>query len=190
MSFKHTLIGKRIDGKREYVGRSEVRGKVSDQIRKQSSVAYVTIWRWRKHRRGTHDALRSLEDFFPVQEHEALLLVHDLVSGELKDDIEGNLRRVAASTIWRTVYGGPPLKISGDKNLHEITDLVERFLKALSPGGGIVDIIPALNYLPSSLAPFRQLGPADLDNVWRTDRAQICRQILFPCQWVLHGLSR
>lgn len=118
--------------------------------------------RWRKHRRGAHEALHSPEHFFPVQEHEALLLIRELISGELKDDLEVNLRRVSASTIWRTVYGGPPLKISGDKNLEEISDLGDLFLEALSPGGGIVDILPALNYLPTSLAPFKQLGPTDL----------------------------
>ena len=139
------------------------------------------MWRWRKHRRGAHEALHSLEHFFPVQEHEALLLVRDLVSGELKDDLEVNLRRVSASTVWRTIYGGPPLKLSGDKNLQEINDLADRFLEAFSPGGGIVDIIPALNHLPSSLAPFKQLGPTDLYKVRRIDLVQICRQILFPC---------
>ncbi|KAG8220784.1 cytochrome P450 [Butyriboletus roseoflavus] len=112
--------------------------------------------KWRKHRRGAHEALHSPEHFFPVQEHEARLLVRDLVSGELKDDLEGNLRRVAASTIWRTVYGGPPLKILGDKSLEEINELADRILEALSPGGGIVDMIPILNHLPSSLAPFKQ----------------------------------
>ncbi|KAG8215791.1 cytochrome P450 [Butyriboletus roseoflavus] len=106
-------------------------------------------------------------------EHEALLLVRDLVSGELKDDLEGNLRRVAASTVWRTVYGGPPLKISGDKNLEEINDLADRFLEAFSPGGGIVDIIPVLNHLPSSLASFKQLGPTHLHSLVSDDPSKL-----------------
>ena len=112
---------------------------------------------WRAFRKFTHAvAMHSVAaTYAPVQEEEALRLVHDLIRSPAR--YETLMERYAASIIMRINYG---ITISTDTDpvLKRIVAVNHHLERIASPGAYLVDTFPILMHLPDWLAPFKREG--------------------------------
>ncbi|THU86529.1 cytochrome P450 [Dendrothele bispora CBS 962.96] len=113
---------------------------------------------WRKLRKAAHEGMnvRASEAYQPLQEMEAAVLVDNVLK-----DPEGwddHLKRSAASTVLTAVYGVEPIKSKDDPLVVRINDLMHRLVRATLPGAFLVDIFPAMKYLPEFIAPWKKEG--------------------------------
>ncbi|PPQ68804.1 hypothetical protein CVT26_001719 [Gymnopilus dilepis] len=80
--------------------------------------------------------------------------------GMLQDPASWNvqIKRASASAILSAIYGWPSLSNNDDPLLKRIHNLAERVTEGVTPGTYLVDLIPALNYLPPWAAKWKRDG--------------------------------
>ncbi|PPQ74466.1 hypothetical protein CVT26_001103 [Gymnopilus dilepis] len=113
---------------------------------------------WRKMRRASHEgfSLRSAGKYQPIQAREASLAAIQIL--EEPEHWEEHLERAAASGILGVVYGRPPIKSSNHPIIKRMRAYVSKVAASVVPGAHLVDIIPALNCLPASMAKWKREG--------------------------------
>jgi cytochrome P450 len=112
---------------------------------------------WRAFRKFTHGVANSAAaaTYEPVQEEEALRLVHDLLQEPTQYD--ALLERYAASIIMRITYG-TTIYSTSHPTLKRIKEVNHQLERVASPGAYLVDAFPSLMKLPTWLAPFKSEG--------------------------------
>ncbi|TDL15532.1 cytochrome P450 [Rickenella mellea] len=115
--------------------------------------------RWRRMRRAANNglSLKAAQEYTPLQEKEAIYLLHGLLHE--KGNIDPQLRRTAAATVLSAVYAYPPISI-GDHLVEKVENYVDRMLKAALPGNYLVDIFPFMMYIPTWMAKWKSEGYA------------------------------
>ncbi|KDR82192.1 hypothetical protein GALMADRAFT_276748 [Galerina marginata CBS 339.88] len=115
--------------------------------------------RWKRMRRAAHDGLsiKAAENYTPLQEKEAIHLLHGLLHE--KGRIDPQLRRTAAATVLSVVYSYPPIQ-TNDPLVTKVEHYVDRMLKAALPGNYFVDIFPWMMHIPTALARWKREGYA------------------------------
>lgn len=112
---------------------------------------------WREFRKFSHQfTMPSVaETYEPMQEEEALRVVHDLLKEPSR--YESLFNRYAASIIMRLAFG--ITLITGQEEAAQRILKVDHELERIaSPGAYLVDTFPSLMYLPHFLAPFKREG--------------------------------
>lgn len=109
--------------------------------------------RWRAHQRLQMSSLniRASQTYCQLQELESTQLVFDMLS---TNDFTAGFRRYSAGLVFALAYGRR-LEHNDCPDLKQLDIIMENTLDCLIPGW-LVDIIPALNYLPKSLAPWKR----------------------------------
>ncbi|KAF8191536.1 cytochrome P450 [Mycena galopus ATCC 62051] len=112
---------------------------------------------WKKMRRVAHEGLiRVASSYAPIQEREAAVLVKHLI--EEPNSWDHNLRRSAASTILGIVYGWPGLDLTHDPLVGEISEFMQRLLRAIVPGAFLVEVFPVMKRLPMWMSKWKREG--------------------------------
>ena len=111
---------------------------------------------WRTHQRLQASVLniRVSHSYTELQDVESKQLVFELLS---TDDFSARFHRYSSSLIFALAYG-KRLERGDEREVGEIGLIMERFLYAARVGTWIVDALPALNYLPRWLAPWKRHG--------------------------------
>lgn len=112
---------------------------------------------WRAFRKFTHNVTMPTvaATYIPIQEEEALRVVHDLLQDHSK--YEMLFERYAASLIMRLNYG-ITLRTGQEPELKRIVQVNHQLERVASPGVYLVDTFPWLMRLPDWLAPFKREG--------------------------------
>ena len=112
--------------------------------------------RWRKHQRlqASYLNIRISQTYRPLQDLESKQLIYEMLS---TDDFSDRFHRYSSSLIFALAYGKRLLR-GDEREAQEIEEIMENFLYAARIGTWIVDAIPALNYLPAFLAPWKRIG--------------------------------
>lgn len=113
--------------------------------------------RWRHHQRlqGSLLNIRVSQSYRRLQDLESKQLLQELLNPNA--DFSDRYHRYSSSLIFALAYGQRMPK--GDEPEVKAIDLVmENFLFAARVGTWLVDAIPALNYLPDLVAPWKRLG--------------------------------
>ncbi|KZP01106.1 cytochrome P450 [Calocera viscosa TUFC12733] len=103
---------------------------------------------WRTHRRAAHESLnvRAAQDFCPIQQDEARILIEGFINHP-EIDLVKHIHRHSSSIAWRTLYGHEAIPIDGPDPSAPMEDFFTQVFFAAIPGGSIVDIFPFLNPL-------------------------------------------
>ncbi|KAF8487323.1 cytochrome P450 [Russula ochroleuca] len=111
---------------------------------------------WRRLRKAANEGLSksSVKGFHETQMTEAVLQASDLLVSPSRWD--QHFRRAATSMTLSVVYGHPTLE-SEDHIIEAIDDFADRLLKAVTPGAYMVQFLPCLRHLPSSLAKWKRV---------------------------------
>lgn len=112
---------------------------------------------WRNVRKLMHQLanVNVAASYEPVQEDESLRAVRDLC--RTPEKYETWFERYSAGLILRLAYSKTVL--TGEESfVRRILHVVHTVERVASPGAYLVDMIPALMYLPSFLAPFKREG--------------------------------
>ncbi|KAF8954906.1 cytochrome P450 [Flammula alnicola] len=106
--------------------------------------------RWRRHRRLMHHSFHpsAARKFLPHELKSARSLVRRLLDDP--DDLLGNLRHLSGEAILSAAYG-LEIATKTDKYIAMAKAGVDPVVSALIPGTYLVDIIPALKYVPGWL---------------------------------------
>ncbi|OAP58154.1 hypothetical protein AYL99_07244 [Fonsecaea erecta] len=111
--------------------------------------------KWRNHQRlqGAFLNVRISQSYRPLQELESLQLIHELLDPAA--DFSDRFHRYSSSLIFALAYGKRMTR--GDEpEVEGIDQVMENFLYAARVGTWLVDALPALNCLPSFLAPWKR----------------------------------
>ncbi|RPD67493.1 cytochrome P450 [Lentinus tigrinus ALCF2SS1-7] len=113
---------------------------------------------WRKMRRAGHEGfnLRASEQHQPMQAREAGLTVLDII--QHPDAWDDRLKQATASSILTAVYGWPRISAKDKPVIQRIHAHTARIASAVVPGRFLVDIIPAMKYLPTRIAKWKREG--------------------------------
>ncbi|KAG9104363.1 hypothetical protein FRC06_003169 [Ceratobasidium sp. 370] len=109
--------------------------------------------RWRKHRKIAHSRLNKqvVHVFHAQQQHQAKLLLQRISDTshrvESSEQVEVEFDRTIASTVFDLVYGYP-LKDVDDPFLIDKKTLTANLNRAVVPSNFLVNIFPALAYVP------------------------------------------
>ncbi|EJU02635.1 cytochrome P450 [Dacryopinax primogenitus] len=124
--------------------------------------------RWRWLRRVTHEGfnIRACEAYYPFQISEASHLVLSLLPStptspttpNTPESLPEKLKHATAASIWRTLYSGPTLTPADEALVQRVDRISDDVLKAGMPLAHLVDVIPALNRLPSWMAKWKRDG--------------------------------
>ena len=112
---------------------------------------------WREFRKFSHQVTMpsAAVAYEPMQEEEALRVVHDLLRDPSK--YERFFERYAASIIMRLAFG-ITLFTGQEDAAQRILKVDHELERVASPGAYLVDTFPSLMYLPDFLAPFKREG--------------------------------
>ncbi|KAJ9608029.1 hypothetical protein H2200_007017 [Cladophialophora chaetospira] len=112
---------------------------------------------WRNHQRlqGAFLNVRISQTYRALQELESLQLMYELLNpdGHFSD----RYHRYSSSLIFALAYGRRMLR-GDEREVKGIDQVMDNFLYAARLGTWLVDALPALNYLPYFLAPWKRLG--------------------------------
>ncbi|KAF9002580.1 cytochrome P450 [Cyathus striatus] len=102
---------------------------------------------WRVHRRTFHEHFRqnAVGRYQPIQQREALAMLRRLL--DTPDNFLHHVRHTFAATIMRVVYG-IDVRESDDPYILNVEEVLNGFAEAAIPGRFLVDLIPALKYVP------------------------------------------
>lgn len=114
--------------------------------------------RWRRMRKGAHEALglNTSKKYRPVQEQEALRLTKLIL--ETPQHWEDHAKLIASSAILSISFGLPPLQDTNDPIFRGIFEHQLRAQRSSLPGAYLVDIIPWMMYLPDWMAKWKRDG--------------------------------
>jgi cytochrome P450 len=112
--------------------------------------------RWRTHQRlqASFLNIRISQSYTGLQDTESKQLMHELLH---TDDFSSSFHRYASSLIYALAYG-KRLETANLPEAQEVEQIMEGFLYAARVGTWMVDAIPALNMLPSWMAPWKVRG--------------------------------
>ena len=113
--------------------------------------------RWRNHQRlqASYLNVRISQSYRALQDVESKQLLYELLNPGV--DFSDRYHRYSSSLIFALAYGRR--LIEGDEpESRAIDEVMENFLYAARVGTWLVDALPALNYLPNFLAPWKRLG--------------------------------
>ncbi|EJT98455.1 cytochrome P450 [Dacryopinax primogenitus] len=117
--------------------------------------------RWRRMRRIVHEGfnIRAAEAYYSMQEEEAGRLVRVLLE-QPRVELGVVRQRAAASIIWRALYDAPSLFQSQqvEERVNHMNEILDALLSSAMPLAYMVELIPALRYVPTSLAKWKQYG--------------------------------
>ena len=110
---------------------------------------------WRQARRFMHQVCMApaAATYETDQAIEAVRLVRDLIREP--EEYAGLFERFSVGMGTRLIYG-QRLGSAHDRECRTILDMVHELERVGSPGSYLVDIIPAMNYIPDFLAPFKR----------------------------------
>jgi len=110
---------------------------------------------WRKERKLLHQLTspKAASSYEPIQDGESAWLIKDLL--ENPRAFWGHGQRYAGSSIMQIAFNKRALKHS-DPAITEMRNVNEQMTKTAVPGRYMVDSLPFLNYLPRSLAPWKE----------------------------------
>lgn len=94
---------------------------------------------------------RAMQDWWPHQEQELLKFLQKLL--HTPDDLIDHIRHAAGTSVVRLTYGYTP-KEKNDGYIAIAERAMDSFSQAAAPGRFMVDILPALKYVP--WAPFKR----------------------------------
>ncbi|KAJ3886755.1 cytochrome P450 [Lentinula edodes] len=137
--------------------------------------------RWQRMRRAAHAVLnaRASAQYQPVQIEEAVIFAHKLLY-DTSSPLFAKIAR-SASTMISVIYGKQLLE-SAEKSkqsdaltekhssdtfgppsdpLHALLDTVHTFTNALAPGSHLVEFLPILDYLPTTMAKWKRNAKRD-----------------------------
>lgn len=111
---------------------------------------------WRTHQRlqASFLNIRISQSYTGLQDTESKQLMYELLR---TDDFSSSFHRYASSLIYALAYG-KRLETANLPEAKEVEQIMEAFLSAARVGTWIVDAIPALNWLPSWMAPWKVRG--------------------------------
>ena len=111
---------------------------------------------YRKQQRmaAPHLSPRASQNYLPLQELESKQTVFDLLS---TNDFPKVFNRYAASIVMSLAYGFR-VPTGSEKVIDDGHRVQDNFVYAARVGTWIVDSLPALNYLPNFLAPWKRLA--------------------------------
>ncbi|PFH46818.1 hypothetical protein AMATHDRAFT_198914 [Amanita thiersii Skay4041] len=103
---------------------------------------------WRRHRRALHESFHSnmIVKYHPALLREARIFLQNLLSTPEK--LQSLIRYRFGAAVLDVAYGINVLPVD-DPYLAVSEEAVEGFLKAANPGTFLVDMIPAMKYIPS-----------------------------------------
>ncbi|RFU27833.1 hypothetical protein B7463_g8500, partial [Scytalidium lignicola] len=110
---------------------------------------------WRTHQRlqASYLNIRISQSYTDLQDIESKQLLNDLLAPNA--DFSDRYHRYASSLIFSLAYGAR-LPQGNEPEIVGIERVMENFLYAARVGTWIVDALPALNYLPNFLAPWKR----------------------------------
>ncbi|KAF8909745.1 cytochrome P450 [Gymnopilus junonius] len=116
------------------------------------------IFKLRKLRRASHEGLnsRAIEKYQHILTREVALATFQTLNSP--DAWVSHINRACASVILSTVYGWPPLIDKDGPLVEEIHAMGAKITEGVVPGAYLVDIIPALEYLPPWAAKWKREG--------------------------------
>ncbi|PSR75210.1 hypothetical protein PHLCEN_2v9251 [Hermanssonia centrifuga] len=105
---------------------------------------------WRKYRRALHEIfnIHAVSSFVPMQSRESMLLISTILDDPA--NWEHHIQRFSASAVLRATYGWSLFGSSSDRDqtLQKIISLNGTLSKAAVPSNYLVNIFPALIYVP------------------------------------------
>lgn len=112
--------------------------------------------RWRAHQRlqASYINIRMSETYRELQDIESKQLMFEMLS---TSDFTDRFHRYSSSLIYTLAYG-KRMERGDEPEVKAIDQIMDNFLYAARVGTWIVDALPALNYLPSWLAPWKRYG--------------------------------
>ncbi|KAL6248757.1 hypothetical protein RBB50_003819 [Rhinocladiella similis] len=113
--------------------------------------------RWRNHQRlqASYLNIRISQSYRALQDLESKQLIFELLNPDA--DFSDRFHRYSSSLIFALAYGRR-LARGDEPEIKAIDQVMENFLYAARVGTWIVDALPALNYLPKPLSPWKRLG--------------------------------
>ncbi|KIX09246.1 uncharacterized protein Z518_00325 [Rhinocladiella mackenziei CBS 650.93] len=113
--------------------------------------------RWRNHQRlqASYLNIRISQSYRQLQDLESKQLIYELLDPHA--DFSDRYHRYSSSLIFALAYGRR-LPKGDESEVKAIDQVMENFLFAARVGTWIVDALPALNYLPDFLAPWKRYG--------------------------------
>ncbi|PSR77908.1 hypothetical protein PHLCEN_2v7650 [Hermanssonia centrifuga] len=114
--------------------------------------------RWRRLRRIAFGGftVRASVDYQPMQERESARLVAHLLRDPMQYD--DHFKRNAASTVLTALYDRPLVDSTIDQVARDINEVAKSLSNAGAVGAYLVDIFPAMLYLPEWLARWKREG--------------------------------
>lgn len=111
--------------------------------------------KWRNHQRmqASYLNIRVSQSYRDLQDTESKQLLNDLLTPNV--DFSDRYHRYASSLIFALAYGRR-LPVGSEPEVRAVDQVMENFLYAARVGTWIVDALPALNYLPKLLAPWKR----------------------------------
>ncbi|KZT57192.1 cytochrome P450 [Calocera cornea HHB12733] len=117
--------------------------------------------KWRRMRRVIHEGfnIRAAEAYYQMQEEEAGRLCRVLLEQPYVQPGVA-LQRAAASIIWRALYDAPSLFQSHEveERVNHMNEILDALLSAAMPLAYMVDLIPVMKYIPTSMAKWKAYG--------------------------------
>ncbi|PPQ65419.1 hypothetical protein CVT24_011500 [Panaeolus cyanescens] len=103
---------------------------------------------WRRHRRAFHEHFHAsaVAKYQPIQLRECRAFLHRLLN--TPDDFFHHIKHTFAATIMRVTYGYT-VQDTNDPYVTTTEAAIEGFNEAAHPGAFLVDLIPALKYVPA-----------------------------------------
>lgn len=113
--------------------------------------------RWRNHQRlqASFLNIRVSHSYRELQDLESKQLLYELLDPSA--DFSDRYHRYSSSLIFALAYGRR-LTRGDEPEAKAIDQVMDNFLYAARVGTWVVDALPALNYLPNFLAPWKRLG--------------------------------
>ncbi|CAI6337953.1 unnamed protein product [Periconia digitata] len=99
---------------------------------------------------------RAAPSYEPIQDMESMVLVHNLLRS---NNVKKYLEIYVASVAYILMYGFRIIT-NDEWQMHAAHEVLQNFVNAAQPGAWLVDTIPALQYLPTFLAPFKRHAEA------------------------------
>ncbi|EJC99744.1 cytochrome P450 [Fomitiporia mediterranea MF3/22] len=112
----------------------------------------------KKLRTAFHSMLqpRVVGSYESMQELESIRLLSDMLRRPKEADL--NTKRYAASLVFSLSYGRR--MPNDDKDLKDVSEILDNFIQDAYPGSHLVDSIPILDKLPDFLSPWRKEAKA------------------------------
>ncbi|KAI0087382.1 cytochrome P450 [Irpex rosettiformis] len=112
---------------------------------------------WRRMRRAIHESFnpRAVERYQSIQSEAVILAMLRTIANS--NAWEKNLQVIAASSVFTTIYGLPPLETESHL-VRYIQEFVARVCETSVPGAYLVDLFPMMKHISASIARWKREG--------------------------------